>query len=223
MGDITAREMRDPDYIKPLPKPIHLEVWVPGNPKQKNQGFARVSKRGNPYMTTDKKTIQAEANIRQVFIDTMCRDYPHLIPYLPIRKGAARLRTIFLMSPPEKAWFQGKQHTKRPDWSNLYKLVEDALAGRQARMPPLLYVDDCLVEGGSGLKVYWDPHMIHVPGYPQQPGTQIFIDLYPEVRDPRLPPAGLRQCKRCGRDDFKTDGGLRRHEQYCKDGRKKVE
>lgn len=195
------------EVIQPLPGPLHLELWFPGDPIPKKQGQAAATKFGRAYIREDRDGHQHEEKIRAQFIDQIEHLYPHLIPYLPVVHGDVRVNVYSLLDPPGN-WFPGRAHTKAPDYDDLAKAITDAHANRRRGWHPLLYWDDCVITFGISGKWFWDQECT-LPHYPKEPGALMAVTLLPEPK-----PSGHLTCSGCGRR-FKNPWALTKHRQEC--------
>ena len=210
--------------VKQLAEPYSFEMWFPGQPVAKSQGWPKINYNTKPptaYIAPDKTNQTREDFIREQFLVRLETEHPDLIPYLPVVEGAIGIRAYFLMRPPE-TWYPGKQHVGDPDDENLLKILADALAGRQKGKGSGSYLhwDDCIKIGSLVVKEYWDPRpqMGRDNHYPREPGSHLAVTLLPLVRDPSWLPREEVTCESCGRHDFKSRGGFQRHAAKCKGG-----
>ena len=207
--------------VKTLVEPYSFEMWFPGQPRPKRQGYPTINWKTKPptaYIAPDKTNQEHEDFLREMFLTKIEAEHQALVPYLPVIEGAIVIRAYFLMCPPQ-TWFPGQQHLHDPDDENLIKIVADALAGRQKGKGSgsFMHWDDCIKIGSLMLKEYWDPRpqLGYDNHYPKEPGTHIAVTLVPLVRDPSWLPREEVTCEACGRHDFKSRAGFQRHAKGC--------
>jgi len=116
---------------------------IPGRPMGKQR--PRVLKNGVPY--TPKETVNYETLVKQLYIQKYGQEMPFkhpvkmkIIAYLQIPKSASKVKAAAMERGDIRP-------TKKPDMSNIIKIIEDGLNG-------LAYCDDSQVVEVEAGKYY---------------------------------------------------------------------
>lgn len=131
----------------PEPAPDDIVIVIPGTPAAKGRGRAAVMPDGRARVFTPKKTRTREGIVASLATDAMAGRAP--------LQGPVMMR-LDLVMPVARSWPKWKRAaalsgdllpTGKPDLSNLWKLVEDALNG-------ITYLDDAQIVQGHQSKSY---------------------------------------------------------------------